>query len=419
MKSATRATAIASALAAILSLAWAPANAPAQQKAATSRPAVRISDGVVKIALLEDMTSVYAAYTGEGSVTSAKLAIEDFGGKVLGMPIELLSADHQNKADIAANKAREWFDTQQLDMIADVAGTATALGALKVAVQKNKIAIFSGPGSTRLTNEDCSPVSIHWTYDSYAMAASTGRGVLKSGGDTWFFLLVDNVYGSAVLKDTSEVINAGGGKVLGSVRHPLNTGDFASFMLQAQSSKAKVIALGNAGGDVVNSIKAFNDFGLSKTQRLAGMLMFINDIHALGLQQTQGMLLTESFYWDLNDATRAWSRRFFERMKQMPNMAQAGVYSAVTHYLKAVQQTGTDDTATVMAWMKANPVNDMFAQNARIREDGRLIKDVYLFEVKKPEESKTPWDYYKLKATIAGADAFMPADKSICPLMKK
>ena len=373
----------------------------------------------VKLGILTDFSSIFTDYTGKGSVTAIQMAVEDFGGKVLGKPIELIYTDHQNKADVSASKAREWFDTQKVDILADVAANAPALAALEVAKQKNKIVMFPSAGSTRLSNENCSAVSIHYTYDTYAMAAGTGRGVLKSGGDTWFFLTADYAFGQSLEKDTTDVVKAEGGKVLGSVRHPLNAQDFTSFLLQAQASKAKIIGLANAGGDLVNAIKSAGEFGITKNQRLAALLMYINDVHALGLKQAQGMLLTESFYWDLNDETRAWSRRFFERMKKMPNMSQAGVYSSVTHYLKAVKAAGTDETGAVMAKMKATPVNDFFAKNARIREDGRLVKDVYLFEVKKPEESKTPWDYYKLKATIPGKDAYMPLDKSACSLVKK
>ncbi len=381
--------------------------------------ASRVSDGVVRIGLLLDMSSLYADITGESSATAARMAVEDFGGKVLGAPIEVVVADHQNKPDVASSKAREWFDTGKVDMLADVAASATALAALDVAKQKNRIAIFNGPGATRLTNENCTPISVHYTYDTYALAVGTGRGVLKTGGDTWFFLTADYAFGHTLEKDTTDVLTANGGKVLGSVRHPLNTQDFSSFLLQAQASKAKIIGLANAGGDTISAIKQASEFGISKTQRLAGLLMFINDVHSLGLNATQGMLLTEAFYWDMNDDTHKWSRRFFEKMKKMPNMVQAGTYSSIMHYLKAVQAAGTDDTAAVMAKMKATPVNDFFAKNAHIREDGRLIRDMYLFEVKKPAESKHPWDYYHLKATIAGKDAFLPADRSVCALLKK
>ena len=386
---------------------------------AQAKPAAGISDGVVRIGLILDMSSLYADITGEGSATAARMAVEDFGGKVLGAPIEVIAADHQNKADIAATTAREWYDTRKVDVIADVAASATALAALEVARQKNKIIMFSGPGTNRLTNENCSPVSIHYAYDTYALAAGTGRGVMKTGGDTWFFLTADYAFGHSLEKDTSEVVKADGGKVLGSVRHPLNASDFSSFLLQAQASKAKVIGLANAGGDTINAIKAANEFGITKTQSLAGLLVFINDIHSLTLNTTQGMLLTESYYWDLNEDTRKWAKRFFEKMKKMPNMVQAGTYSSVMHYLKAVQAAGTDETGPVMAKMKATPVNDFFAKNGKIREDGRMIKDMYLFEVKKPSESKYPWDYYKLKATIPGEQAFLPVAKSVCPLVKR
>jgi branched-chain amino acid transport system substrate-binding protein len=347
------------------------------------------------------------------------MAIEDFGGKVHGVPIELVYADHGNKADVAGAKAREWFDTQQVDMIGDVAASATALAALQVAKQKNRIIMFSGPATNRLTNEDCTPVSVHYAYDTYALAAGTGRGVIKTGGDTWFFITADYAFGHSLEKDVSDVVKASGGKILGSVRHPLNAQDFSSFLLQAQASKAKIIGLANAGGDTINAIKAANEFGITKTQNLAGLLVFINDVHSLTLNTTQGMLLTEAYYWDLNDETRKFARRFFDKMKKMPNMVQAGLYSSVTHYLKAVQAAGTDDTATVMAKMKATPVNDFFAKNGKIREDGRMVKEMYLFEVKKPAESKYPWDYYKLKATIPADEAFLPLSRSSCPLVKK
>jgi branched-chain amino acid transport system substrate-binding protein len=389
----------------------------AQSKA--KAPAGKFSDGVVKIGLILDMASLYADITGEGSAIAARMAVEDFGGKVHGVPIQVVVADHQNKADIAAAKAREWFDTQQVDMIADVAASATALAALEVAKQKNRIIMFNGPATNLLTNERCTPVSVHYTYDTYALAAGTGRGVLKTGGDTWFFLTADYAFGHSLEKDVSDVVKAGGGKILGSVRHPLNAQDFSSFLLQAQASKAKIIGLANAGGDTINAIKAANEFGITKTQRLAGLLVFINDIHSLTLATTQGMLLTNAYYWDMNDETRKWARRFFERAKKMPNMAQAGTYSSVMHYLKAVQAAGTDETGAVMARMKATPVNDFFAKNGRIREDGRMVKEMYLWEVKKPSESKYPWDYYKLKATIAADDAYLPLAKSACPLVRK
>lgn len=386
---------------------------------ASAQTSSKISDGVVKIGMILDMSGVYADIVGPGAVIAAKMAISDFGGKVLGAPIELVIADHQNKADITAAKAREWFDTQQVDMLADVAATAPALAAAQIAKQKNKIALFPSPASSRLTNEDCTAVTAHWTYDTYALAAGTARGVIRNGGDTWFFLTADYAFGTNMQKDATAVVQELGAKVVGSVRHPLSTTDFSSYLLQAQSSGAKVIALANGGADFVNSVKAANEFGITPKQSLAALLVFINDIHSLGLGVTKDLLLTEAFYWDMNEQTRKWSRRFFEQHKRMPNMAQAGIYSAITHYLKAVQAAGTDDTAPVMAKMRELPINDFMTKNGKLREDGRVLRDVYLFQVKKPEESKYPWDYYHLRATIPAAEAFIPVSKSVCPLLRK
>jgi branched-chain amino acid transport system substrate-binding protein len=382
--------------------------------------APKISDDVVKIGLILDMSSIYADITGQGSVEAARFAIEDFGGKVAGKPIELIFADHQNKADIAATKAREWFENEKVDAILDVAASATALAALEIAKQKNKIIIFSGPGATRLTNEACGPLSAHWVYDTYAMAHGTGYATVKQGLDTWFFITADYAFGADLERDTTAVITANGGKVLGGVKAPLNTSDFSSFLLQAQSSKAKVIGLANAGGDTINAIKQAAEFGIMKGgQRLAGMLVFITDIHALGLEKAQGMLLTTAFYWDMNDETRKWSERFKAKVGRMPTMAQAGVYSTVTHYLKAVQAAGTDESELVMKKMRETPVNDFFVKNGKLREDGRMVHDMYLVEVKAPSESKGPWDYYKIKATIPANEAFQPLSQSRCPLVKK
>jgi len=380
-----------------------------------------ISDDVVKIGLLLDMSGLYADVTGRGSATAAQMAIDDFGGKVLGKKVELVVVDHQNKADIAANKAREWFDTDKVDAILDVAASAPALAVLDVAKQKNKIVVFSGPGTERITNDLCTPVSVHYAYDTYALANTTARAMVQRGGKTWFFLTADYAFGHTLQASATSVVNESGGQVLGAARHPLNTSDFASYLLQAQASKAQVVGLANAGGDTVNAIKAASEFGLTRsgTQKMAGLLLYINDIHAIGLKTAQGLVLTEAFYWDMNDATRTWSRKYFDRVKKMPNMSQAGVYSSVTHYLKSVQAAGGDETASVMKQMKSLPINDFFAKNGRIREDGRMIHDMYLFEVKKPEESKYPWDYYKLLATVSGDQAFMPVAKSQCPLLKK
>ena len=389
------------------------------QNAPKTPPVIKISDGVVKIGLLNDMNSLYADITGQGTVEAVKLAIEEFGGKVHGFPIEVIVADHQNKADLAAAKAREWFDSQKVDILGDVGASATALAASEVAKQRNKLALLSGPGASRLTNESCNAVTIHYAWDTYALAAVVGRGVVKGGGDSWFFLTADYAFGQALEKDTTDVIKAEGGKVLGSVRHPLNTNDFSSFMLQAQASKAKIIGLANAGGDTTNAIKAANEFGLTKNQKLAGLLLFDNDVHSLGLQVTQGMLLASAFYWDMNDETRKWSRRYFEKMKKMPNMLQAGAYSSTLQYLKAVKATGTDDTDTVNKWLRSNPINDMFVKNGYVRADGRMMREMYLFEVKTPAESKYPWDYFKLKATVPADKAYRPLSESVCPLVKK
>ncbi len=379
----------------------------------------KISGDTVKIGVLTDMSGLYSDIGGQGSVLAAQMAVEDFGGSVGGKKIEILSADHQNKADVGAQKAREWIDRDGVDMITDVLNSAVAIATSKVVAEKKRILIDTGAASTRLTNEDCTPYTVHHTYDTWALANGTGRAVVKQGGDTWFFLTADYAFGHSLEKDTADVVRAAGGKVLGQVRHPLNASDFSSFLLQAQSSKAKIIGLANAGGDTINSIKAANEFGITKNQSLAGLLVFITDIHSLGLPATQGMYVTEAWYWDLNDETRKWSKRFFEKHKKMPTMNHAGVYSAVTMYLNGVKATGTDDADTVMKWMKANKHSDVFGKNMVLREDGRLIHDMYLLQVKKPAESKTPWDYYNVRQTIPAAEAFQPLSQSRCPLVKK
>ena len=398
------------AYAAVLAALAGPAANAAQEK---------ISDGVVRIGVMNDLSGPYAYVGGTYSVYAAQMAIDDFGGKVLGKPIELLSIDHQNKPDIASNKAREWFDQDKVDILGEVAASATSLAAIKIAKEKNKIVLLSGPAATRITNEDCTPITAHWTYDTYALAAGTGRAVVKDGGDSWFFITVDYTFGHSLEKDTADMVKASGGKVLGSVRHPFPTTDFSSFLLQAQASGAKVIGLANGGTDTLNAIKQASEFGITPKQRIAGLLMTVSDVHALGLKAAQGTYITEAFYWDMNNETRAWSKRFFEKMKRMPNEIQAGVYSSITHYLKAVKAAGTDATGAVMAKMKAMPVNDMFAKNGKLREDGRMVHDMYLLQVKKPEESKYPWDYYHVRQTIPGDQAFIPLSKSTCPLVKK
>lgn len=380
----------------------------------------KVSDGVVKIGVLTDMSGTYSDLAGPGSVLAVQMAVEDFLAKEKpDFKIEVISADHQNKGDISANKAREWIDQDKVDMIADLVTTSTALAVMKVAKEKNRITLVSGAASTPITNEQCTDINVHYTYDTYALATGTGRAVVKQGGKTWFFLTADYAFGKALEKDTLEVVLEEGGQRLGGVLHPFPAQDFSSFLLQAQSSGAQVIGLANAGNDTINAIKQAAEFGITPKQSLAGLLMFITDIHSLGLKATQGMYLTTGFYWDLNDETRAWSKRFNEKKGRMPTMVQAGDYSMVYHYLKAVKAAGTDDTQAVMAKMKATPINDFFAKNGKIRDDGRMVHDMYLAQVKKPEESKYPWDYYNIRQTIPGDQAFMPLSKSKCPLVKK
>ncbi|KJC47250.1 ABC transporter permease [Bradyrhizobium sp. LTSP885] len=374
----------------------------------------------LKLGGILDMSSLYADITGPGSEAAAKMAVEDFGGEVLGRKVEIVVADHLNKADLSANIARDMFDNQGVEMIFDVAASATALAAGEIAKARNKIIIFNGPGSIRLSNEACGPYTVHYVFDTFAQANVTGLAAVKSGLDSWFFLTADYAFGQDLEKDTTAVVLKSGGKVLGSVRHPLNTSDFSSFLLQAQASKAKVIGLANAGGDTINAIKQAAEFGIMKGgQKLSPLLAFVSDIDGVGLETAQGLLLAEAFYWDLNDDTRAFSKRFMERTKRVPTSAQAGVYSSVLHYLKAVKAAGTTDSAAVMKAMKDTPINDMFAKNGRIRDDGRMVHDMYLFEVKKPSESKGRWDDYKLLATVPGEEAFQPLEASRCPLVKK
>ncbi|KAA0078254.1 ABC transporter substrate-binding protein [Tardiphaga sp. P9-11] len=375
----------------------------------------------LKLGAILDMSGLYADITGVGSETAAKMAAEDFGGEVLGRKIEIIAADHLNKADLSANIARDMLDNQGVEAIIDVAASATALAASEIARARNKIIIFNGPGSIRLSNEACGPYTVHYVFDTYAQANVTGLATVKNGLDTWFFLSADYAFGADLEKDTTAVVTKAGGKVLGSVKHPLNTSDFSSFLLQAQSSKAKVVGLANAGGDTITAIKQAAEFGLTRGggQKLSPLLAFISDIDSVGLDTAQGLILAEAFYWDLNDETRAFTKRFQERTKRVPTSAQAGVYSSVLHYLKAVKAAGTTDSAPVMKLMKETPINDMFAKNGRIREDGRMVHDMYLFEVKKPSESKGRWDDYKLLATVPAEQAFQPLEASRCPLVKK
>ncbi|UGV28830.1 ABC transporter substrate-binding protein [Rhodopseudomonas boonkerdii] len=376
----------------------------------------------LKLGAILDMSGLYADITGPGSETAAKMAAEDFGGEVLGRKIEIVAADHLNKADLSANIARDMLDNQGVEAIIDVAASATALAASEIARARNKIIIFNGPGSIRLSNEACGPYTVHYVFDTYAQANVTGLATVRNGLDSWFFLSADYAFGQDLEKDTTAVVTKAGGKVLGSVKHPLNTADFSSFLLQAQSSKAKVVGLANAGGDTITAIKQAAEFGLTKSggQKLSPLLAFISDIDSVGLDTAQGLILAEAFYWDLNDETRAFTKRFQERNKgRVPTSAQAGVYSSVLHYLKAVKAAGTTDSAAVMKLMKETPINDMFAKNGKIREDGRMVHDFYLFEVKKPSESKGRWDYYKLSATVPADQAFQPLSESRCPLVKK
>lgn len=393
--------------------------AAAAALAQTKPGAGKISDGVVKIGVLNDMSGLYSDLSGQGSAIAAQMAVDEFGGKVLGAPIQMVSADHQNKADVGANKAREWFDTQAVDLIVDVPTSSVAIAVSKVANEKHRLFIASGAGSTRLTNEDCNPYTIHYAYDTYATGGVTGRAVAQHGGNTWFFITADYAFGHSLQQDTTNAITAAGGKVLGSVLHPLNASDFSSYLLQAQSSGAKVIGLANAGGDLINSIKAASEFGVNKKQTLAGLLIFITDIHALGLQITQGMYVAEGFYWDMNDATRKWAKAFEARAHKMPTMVHAGVYSSVLQYLKAVQAAGTDDADAVAKKLKEMTLNDVFVKNGKIRQDGRMVHDFYLFQVKSPSESKGPWDYYKLVSTVPGDQAFQPLSLSRCSMIKK
>lgn len=381
-----------------------------------AKPA-KISDGVVKIAVLNDMSGLYSDIGGMGSVAAAQIAIDEFGGKVLGAPIQLVFADHQNKADVGANKAREWFDTQQVDLIVDVPNSSVALAVSKVANEKHKLFMVDNAGTSRLTNEDCNPYTIHYVYDTYATGGVTGRAVVQHGGNTWFFITADYAFGHSLQDDTTRAVKAAGGQVLGSVLHPLSAPDFSSYLLQAQSSKAKVIGLANAGGDTINAIKTASEFGINKNQTLAGLLVFITDINSLTLQVTQGMYVAEGYYWDMNDDTRRFGKKYFAKMHKMPTMSQAGVYSSVLQYLKAVQATGTDDTDTVIKKLKETTLNDDFVKNGKIRADGRMVHEFYLFQVKSPSESKYPWDYYKLIAKIPGDEAFQPLSQSRCPLI--
>ena len=387
--------------------------------AGTAAADSKVSDDVVKIGVLTDMTGYYSDLSGPGSLEAAKMAVADFGGKVLGKPIVIIGADHQLKADVASTVARKWFDEEKVDAIADLVSSSTALAVMPVAAEKKRITLLSGPGTTAITGDKCTPYNFHWTYNNWALANGTGREVVKQGGNTWYFITADYVFGKSLEEDTAAMVKAGGGKVLGFSRHPSpGTTDFSSYLLQAQASGAKIIGLANAGADTINAIKQANEFGITKKQNLAGLLVFISDINSLGLETAKGMYLTTAFYWDRDDASRAWSKRFFAKMKKEPTMVQAGVYSAVTHYLKAIQAAGTDNSDAVAAKMREMPVNDFFATNGRLGPDGLHRHDMYLVQVKTPAESKYPWDYYKIAKVIPAAEAFPPVSDK-CPLVKK
>ncbi len=381
----------------------------------------KISDDVVRIGVMTDMSGQFSHESGEGSVTAVKMAVEDFGGTVLGKKIEVIVADHQNRNEVANAKAREWYDVGKVDMIANLINSSIALAVTNVAQEKNRIAIVNGSGSSRLTGDSCTPNSIHYAYDTYALAQGTGKALIKEGLNSWYFLTADYAFGHALEGDTANVVKANGGTVLGSIRYPIDTPDHSSFLLQAQASKAKVVAVAGSGTTFINAVKSAKDFGLTDggKQTIAGLLVWITDIDSMGLKTAQGLVLTNGFYWDRDEDTRAFSKRFFAKMKRMPHMGDAGDYSSTMHYLNAIKAAGTDDAKTVMAKMREMPVNDFFAKNGRVREDGRFVHDMYVYEVKKPSESKYAWDYYKLRAVIPGNEAFRPLSESKCPLVKK
>ena len=378
----------------------------------------QISGDVIKIGIITDMSGLYSDIDGQGGVEAMRMAVAELGGAINGKKIEILYADHQNKADVAAAKAREWFDTQGVDMLVGGTTSSTGLAMSAIAKEKKKVFLAVGPATSALTNEQCSPYTVHWAYDTVALAKGTGGAVVKGGGKSWYFLTADYAFGTALQNDTTAVIKANGGTVVGSVRHPLSASDFSSFLLQAQGSKAQILGLANAGGDTVNAIKAANEFGITKTMKLAGLLMFINDIHALGLKTTQGMYLTDSWYWNRDAETRAWSRKFFEKMKRMPSSIQAADYSVALNYLLAVKATGSDDADKVLAHMRKTKVNDVFAKGGYIRGDGRMVHDMYLMQVKSPDKSTEPWDYYNVAQVIKGEEAWTTKAESKCALWK-
>jgi branched-chain amino acid transport system substrate-binding protein len=389
--------------------------------AAAAPAAAQISDGIIKIGVLNDQSSLYADLSGQGSVLAARMAVEDFNAATKGLKVEIIFADHQNKPDVGSNVARQWLDAEKVDMILDVPNSGVALAVNQIVKERGKAFLVSSAASSDLTGKACSPNTIHWTYDTWALANGTGNAIVKTGGDTWFFITADYAFGHALERDTEAVVVKNGGKVLGKVRHPLNNADFSSFLLQAQASKAKIVGLANAGGDVTNSIKQAAEFGIVRGgQNLAGLLVFLTDVHGLGLQTAQGLIFTESFYWDMNPQTRAFAKRFADRNRGIhPTMIHAGSYAVTLHYLKAIEALKTDDGTKVIAKMKEMPTDDPLFGKGHIRQDGRKIHPMYLVEVKKPSESKYPWDYYKVRATIPAEQAFRPIDQGDCPLVKK
>jgi branched-chain amino acid transport system substrate-binding protein len=379
----------------------------------------QVSDDVVKIGVIVDAGGVYADNGGMGVVRAVELAVKDFGGKAQGKPIQVVSADYQNKVEVAASRARQWYDADKVDLIIESTDSAAAIAMQKLAADKKKPIIFAGSATTALTNKDCSAYGIHWVYDTYSLATGTARAVMQEGGSSWYFITADYAFGHSLERDTTAVVNAMGGKVLGTSKHPLNTLDFSSFLLQAQSSKAKVVGLANAGKDTQNAIRQAAEFGITKNQTLATLLVFDTDIKGLGLGPAQGMLFTTGFYWDATPETREFSKRFYEVHKAMPTMIHAGAYSAAMHYLKAIDAKKTDEADAVLKQMRDTPVNDFFAKAGKVREDGRMVHDMYLAEVKKPAESKSEWDMVKIKRTIPGDEAFQPLSASACPLVKR
>lgn len=376
------------------------------------------SGDVIRIGIITDMSSVYADIDGQGGVEAIRMAIADMGGAINGKKIEVISADHQNKPDVAASKAREWFDTQGLDMLIGGTNSGTALAMAKVAAEKKKPFLVVGAATAALTNDQCNPYTLHWAYDTVALSKGTGGAVVKAGGKSWYFLTADYAFGHQLQGDTTKVVEAAGGKVVGSVRAPLNASDFSSFLLQAQGSKAEILGLANAGGDTINSIKAANEFGITKSMKLAGLLVFINDIHSLGLKTTQGMYLTDSWYWNQNPETRAWARKFFDKMKRMPSSLQAADYSATVQYLNAVKAVGSDDPEKVLGHLKKAKFNDVFMKNGYVRADGRVIHDMYLMQVKSPDKSTEPWDYYNVVQVLKGEEAWTTKADTKCPAWK-